>query len=116
MKAKIHAQNGDWTSARTEANKFAKRAKEERDKSDVKDLQYAIESGESMGAKARKAKKARLPMACMEAASEAVRVATHSVELRELRAECALEAADVDQAVGDLMCVFIHRLSFHDIY
>ena len=41
----------------------------------------------------------------MESASEALRVACHSVEIRTWRAECALVAGDVESSVGDLTCV-----------
>ncbi len=105
MKAKIHAKDGEWADARAEADRYAGRVKDERDKVEVKDLQYAIHEGEGMAKKAMQARRAQLPTVCMEAASEAIKTATHSVPLRQLRADCALGAGDVDQAVGDLMCV-----------
>ena len=40
--------------------------------------------------------------ACVESASQALRIASRSAVLRNWRVECALAAGDVESAVGDL--------------
>ncbi|KAF4609424.1 hypothetical protein D9613_012926 [Agrocybe pediades] len=39
---------------------------------------------------------------CVESASQTLRVASHSIEVRTWRAECALAANDIESAVGDM--------------
>lgn len=41
----------------------------------------------------------------MQETSNALQTATHSVSLRQQRADCALAQGDIDQTVGDLVYV-----------
>jgi len=63
---------------------------------------FSISEAEVAVKKVNQAKKAKNWDACMEESSKALLTATHSVTLRQLRADCALGKGDIDQAVGDL--------------
>jgi len=72
---------------------------------EAEELDLEIKEGQRLKEKTGMERKAQLWNACMESASEALRVASHSVEIRTWRAECALAAGDVESSVGDLTCV-----------
>ena len=76
------------------------------------DLDLEINEGERLKEKADKERKAELWNACIETTSEALRVASHSVEIRTWRAECALAAGDVESSVGDLTYVLKKKFIF----
>ena len=99
MKARIYTRDGHFAFARTSLS-FYIRAKG-KDK-DAEELGVEITEGERLKEKSDKERKAQLWNACIETASEALRVASHSVEIRAWRAECALAAGDVESSVGDL--------------
>ncbi|TDL18409.1 hypothetical protein BD410DRAFT_775048 [Rickenella mellea] len=114
--ARIHLKDGDWSSARVAAQRYAQRISTTSEsgstsgaggagsgESSASDLLFAISEGEVSARKALQMSRAGLYTACMEAAGDAMRVATHSTDLRKLRAECALRAGDVQQHVGDLV-------------
>lgn len=65
----------------------------------------SVGEGEAAEKKARQARQAGLWTLCEEESSIALRTATHSVELRQLRVDCSLQAGDVEGAVGDLTYV-----------
>ncbi|KAI0075431.1 DnaJ-domain-containing protein [Panus rudis PR-1116 ss-1] len=99
MKARIHARDGNFVSAKEEIKKY--NAKVKRDPA-VQEILMSVSEGEIAARKANQAKKAKLWTACVEAASTAIATATHSLDLRQLRAECALASGDIESAVGDL--------------
>ncbi|KAI5120754.1 hypothetical protein M0805_007828 [Coniferiporia weirii] len=100
MKSRIYAREGDWTGARDALKSYSSRVKGD---TSAGDLLFAVSEGEVADRKAVQNKRAGLHQECVDSATEALRTATHSAELRELRAECALEAGDAQQAVGDLI-------------
>jgi DnaJ homolog subfamily C member 3 len=53
--------------------------------------------------KATQAQRAKQWDACMEETAKVLQVASHSVSLRQQRADCALAQGDVEQTVGDLV-------------
>jgi DnaJ family protein C protein 3 len=63
---------------------------------------YDISEAETAASKAGKARRAQLWTVCSEAATQALRVASHSFELRQTRADCNLASGDVQGAVLDL--------------
>jgi len=69
---------------------------------EAEELDMEITEGERLKEKSDMERKAQLWNVCIETASEALRVASHSVEIRSWRAECALAAGDVESSVGDL--------------
>jgi DnaJ family protein C protein 3 len=102
MKAKIHTKDGRWTEARQALDGYS--AKVKNDASAV-DLLASITEGETAAKKVVQAQNAQLWTACTEAASQALKTASHSLEIRQQRAECALAAGDFEGAVGDLTLV-----------
>lgn len=104
MKARIYTRDGHFASARTSLSFYIKAKGKKMDK-EAEELDVEITQGESLKEKADKERQAQLWNACIETTSEALRVASHSVEIRTWRAECALAAGDVESSVGDLTCV-----------
>lgn len=104
MKARIYTRDGHFASARTSLAFYIKAKGKKMDK-EAEELDMEISEGETLKEKADKERKAQLWNACIETASEALRVASHSVEIRSWRAECALAAGDVESSVGDLTWV-----------
>lgn len=100
MRSRIHVKEGDWKLARDSLKKYLGRVKSD---APAKELFQEVSEGEQAAEQARKSSKAGSYQACIDAASDALRIASHSSELRELRSECALAAGDVQQAVGDLI-------------
>jgi DnaJ family protein C protein 3 len=103
MKGRILAKEGDWSNARDTLKQYKSRVQSGKDAMEAGDLLFEVSEGEVASKKAKQSRKAGLYQACVEAATDALKTATHSVSVRELRAECALEAGDVQQAVGDMM-------------
>ena len=111
MKGRIHAKEGDWNNAKDMLKRYKARASG-KDATEAGDLVFEVSEGETAAKKAKQSRKAGLYQACVEAATDALKTATHSVQLRQLRADCALEAGDVQQAVGDMMYVSLSFLYF----
>ena len=63
------------------------------------------ETLEVVGASEGAAGKVGLWNVCVESASDALGVASHLVTIRQMRAECALAAGDVEATVADLTCI-----------
>ncbi|THH21286.1 hypothetical protein EW146_g263 [Bondarzewia mesenterica] len=99
MKAKIFAKEGRWSDARDALKRY--QAKNKTDKTAM-DLLLDVSDGEMAAKKVAKAQRAKLWTACEEAATQALKTASHSVNIRQQRAYCALAAGDFEQAVGDL--------------
>jgi len=106
MKARIHAKDGNWTEAKGSLESYKSSSKNEN--TPVKELNSQITEGEAAHKKAMQAARAKLWTACEEAASTALSVASHSLEIRQQRAECSLAAGDLEMAVGDLTYVRRH--------
>lgn len=98
MAAKIHARDGRWSSA-LQSLKLHKHA--ETDEA-VRLLKLDAEEGQKSEKQAKREMGAQLWTACYESATRALRVAAYSLSIREMRAECALRAGDVESAVGDM--------------
>lgn len=99
MKARIHAKDGNFPAARESIKKYSTRVKTDQS---VQEVLMSVTEGEIATKKAKQAMRAKLWQACVEAASTALSAASHSVELRQLRAECAIASGDIEGAVGDL--------------
>lgn len=99
MKARIHTKDGRFPAAREAIKKYSSRVKGD---SSLHEILMSVTEGEMASKKATQAKRAKLWTACVEAASTALAVASHSIELRQLRADCALASTDIEDAVGDL--------------
>ncbi|KAG6830798.1 hypothetical protein H0H92_014647 [Tricholoma furcatifolium] len=95
MKAKIHLKEASWELAREALEKHPKT-------DETAELEENIRVGMEMESKMERERGAQLWNACVESASAALRSASHSIEIRSVRVECALGAGDVDSAVGDL--------------
>lgn len=98
MKAKILSKEGRFDEARTSLKLFIAGHK---DDETAKELMAAIGDAQKAEKKAIQAKKSQLWAACQEMASQALKTASYSVSLREMRADCALTAGDIEGAVGD---------------
>ena len=102
MKAKIHTKEGRWADAREALKHY-----QAKNDPIARDLLLDVTDGEAAARKAVQAQKAKLWTACEESATQGLRVASHSVALRQQRANCALAAGDFEEAVADLRFVFL---------
>jgi DnaJ family protein C protein 3 len=102
MKARIHTRDGDFEPARDALGAYKKKRGSADLSRDVQELVLAIEHGQELRDKAEKERRAQLWNACVETTTSALSVASHSIELREWRAECELAAEDVEGAIADL--------------
>jgi|ERR1700722_5968003 len=105
MKAKIYAKDGRWTEAREALKVYSAKVK---DDESANALLSSISEGETAAKKAVQAQKAQLWTACTDATSQALKTASHSVDIRQQRAECALASGDLEGAVADLTQVIKH--------
>ncbi|KAF7789082.1 hypothetical protein EIP86_000015 [Pleurotus ostreatoroseus] len=99
MKARIHAKDGHFTAAKDSLKRYGVAVQ---DDPAVRELLFGISEAEMAAKKASQAVKAMLWQACVEATSTALLTASHSTELREQRANCAIAAGDIESAVADL--------------
>ena len=99
MKARMYAKDGSWKEARDSLKQYTSKV---RDDNAAKELLNSITEGEMAAKKTQQAHRAKLWTACEEASSAALSVASHSIEIRQQRAECSLAAGDLEMAVGDL--------------
>ena len=102
MKARIHAKDGAFSAARDALKKYSTTQPED---PAVREILFGVSEAEMAVKKAGQAVKAQMWQACVEATSTALHTASHSVELREQRANCAIAAGDIEGAVGDLTWV-----------
>lgn len=100
MIAKIHMKDGDWVQAKSTLDTYAAKASDS--DSVVAELRTDIRDAQAAAKKAKDARRAQLWTVCAEAATQALRVASHSTELRQTRAECNLAGGDPQSAVVDL--------------
>lgn len=100
MQGRIHAREGSWAAARDALKRYSSRVKND---ASAGDLAFEVAEGETASKKAEQSRKKGNSVECVAAATEALRIASHSGDLRELRAECALSSGDVQQASGDLV-------------
>ena len=102
MKAKIYAKEGRWADAREALKHY-----QAKNDPIALELLLDITDGGAAAGKAAQAQKAKLWTACKESATLGLRVASHSVALRQQRANCALAAGDFEEAVADLRFVIV---------
>ena len=101
MKSRIYIRDGHFSLAREALTAFLK-SPAGKSSTEAEELDREIREGERLVEKTEKERRAQLWNACVESASQALRIASHSVVVRTWRAECALAAGDVESAVGDL--------------
>lgn len=101
MKARIHTREGHFDLAKEALGLYVK-SKGKAVSEEATELAADIDQGETMELKMEKERGAQLWNACVESASAALRSAKNSIDIRSVRAECALASGDVDSAVGDL--------------
>ncbi|KDR71063.1 hypothetical protein GALMADRAFT_254233 [Galerina marginata CBS 339.88] len=99
MKARIYTRDGHFSLAKPSLAMYVKAKGKDKD---AEELEAEIKEGEQLKNKTEKERSAELWNACVESASQALRVASHSLQLRTWRAECSLAAGDIESAVGDL--------------
>jgi DnaJ homolog subfamily C member 3 len=63
---------------------------------------FSVSDGEFASKKATSAQKAGKWSGCVESATTALQTAAYSASLRQQRADCALAAGDIEQAIADL--------------
>lgn len=105
MKARIYAKEGEFPLVRSSLDSYTSSLTSQGRPVDpvAKELLQAVDESEKLLEKARKEKKAQLWTACAESCSSIIRgTASHSIEVRVMRAECQLAAGDVEGSVGDL--------------
>lgn len=99
MKARTHLREGNFDQAGGALKLYIK-AKGRTD--EAAELEVDIEQGAQLEKKMERERGAQLWNACVDTASNALRIAGYSIDLRSVRAECALASGDVESAVGDL--------------
>lgn len=104
MIARIHAKDGQFDAARDSVKSYTKLNKNPTP--DTIQLLEDVDAAEKAAKNMQRNKDAQLWTACVENASLALKSSSHSIDIRQTRAECALASGDVEGAVGDLTCVF----------
>ena len=99
MKARIHAKDGRFPEARAALKRYNSKVT---DDPEVREVLFGVSEAELAAKKARQAMRAKLWQACVEATSTALHTASHSIELRQQRVNCAIAAGDIESAVGDM--------------
>ncbi|KAH9887660.1 hypothetical protein C8Q73DRAFT_712794 [Cubamyces lactineus] len=99
MKARIYAKEGKFAEARDALRKYSTKVKGDQASQEV---MMSITEGELASKKIAQSIRAKLWQACVEAASMALSTASHSVKLRQQRADCSIAAGDIEGAVADL--------------
>lgn len=102
MKARIHAKDGDFPEARQAIKEYTLKNKND---PLAQEVLIGVTEAELAAKKASQAMRASLWTACEEAASTALLTASHSIGLRQQRADCALAAGNIESAAGDLTYV-----------
>lgn len=74
---------------------------------------FQLSEGEVAAKKATQAYRAKKWDVCIDETSNALQIATHSSNLRQQHADCALAQGDIDQTVGDLTYVIRNHFSCH---
>ncbi|KAF7776504.1 hypothetical protein Agabi119p4_4897 [Agaricus bisporus var. burnettii] len=99
MKARIYIKEGQYDLARPSLKLYMKAKSKDQD---AEELEKEIEEGEQLYLKLDKERKSQLWTACVDTASSLLRKASHAVEVRSWRAECAFASGDLESAAGDL--------------
>ncbi|KAH9853224.1 hypothetical protein C2E23DRAFT_728736 [Lenzites betulinus] len=99
MKARIYSKEGKYAEARDALRKYSTKVKGDQGSQEV---MMAITEGELATKKVAQAIRANLWQACIDAATMALSTASHSVKLRQQRADCSIAAGDIEGAVADL--------------
>jgi len=107
MKARIYSREGHFSLAKTSLASYVKAKGKDKE---TEELEADILEGEKMKSKTEKERNAELWNACVESASQTLRIASHSIEVRTWRAECSLAAGDIESTVGDLTCVSLQSI------
>lgn len=100
--ARIHAKDGQLALARAAARTYSASSPGAAGDADANDLLFRVGEAEVAAKKAERARRAGLWTACVEAATLALQVASHSSEIRGTRAECGIAGGDMELGVGDL--------------
>lgn len=100
QRAKIHARNAEWASAREDYKRIGKKA--------VQELSE-LEEAEGAAILAIQANKENNWEDCVHQANVAISTAGAALSLRKLRARCRLERGEIQEAVSDLQ----HVLQIH---
>jgi len=96
MQGNIYLKEGRWKEAKEVMSLYKGKDK------GAQDVLFGLAHGEKNHKEALLAKKASNWDGCIEQASGALESASHSIPIRQLRIDCALEKGDVDQAVADM--------------
>ena len=112
MKARIHIREGQFALAKTSLALYIKSKGKDHD---AEEIDRSIIEGDRLRSKCLKERNAELWNACVDSASQALRIASHSVEIRTWRSECSLAAGDIEGSVGDLTYVLVTLDSAHCI-
>lgn len=102
MMAKIYTKDGDFAQAMSTLDSYAAKVP---GSPAVEELMADIKEAQTTAKKASNAKRAQLWTVCSEAATQALRVASHSPEIRRIRADCSLAGGEPQGAVVDLRLV-----------
>lgn len=100
QRAKIHARNAEWVSAKEDYKHIGKKAEQEL---------AELEEAEGAAYLALEADKNKEWEACVQQSTVAISVAGTSLPLRQLRARCRFERAEIQEGVNDLQ----HVLQMH---
>jgi len=98
-KAKILAKEGRWAESREALAAFTKKVPGDKG---AQEVMFSVSDGEVASKKATSAQKAGKWNECVEHATTALQAGAYSASLRQQRADCALAAGDIEQAVADL--------------
>jgi DnaJ homolog subfamily C member 3 len=96
--ARLHAKDGHFTTARASLRTYSPNGTDR----EATSLLAQISEAELAWKNAERARKAGLWTSCVDSASMALQVASHSTDVRGTRAECGISGGDMELGIGDL--------------
>lgn len=106
IKSQIHTKDGHFLKAKQSLQQFISiRRADSEGKHDIRVSQLLsdISQGEILAENVARERDCRLWDACIRSADAALEIASHSIALREARAECSLAVGDFSGTMTDLM-------------
>ncbi|KIY44154.1 DnaJ-domain-containing protein [Fistulina hepatica ATCC 64428] len=99
MKARVHTKEGQFDLAHAALARYL--AKNKSDHAGL-ELLAELKEAEATALKTTQARQSQLWTTCVDFASETLKTAGFSIEIRQMRAECALGAGDIESTVADM--------------
>lgn len=100
--AKIHLKSGELEACQTELETYFENHPKSTSESDAKSIQTDLQAAQKHLKSARAHLKSKTYSKCVDEASAVIQIASQSSSFRQLRADCHLMQAHIQEAAGDL--------------